>query len=101
MAIEILSWSLRVSAPPPEMRRISSTAPSRDVPAIMQRAVFDAGEARRCDYGVHDRGDLEPGDFIKGPALIVEAQTTTVVTARFDATIDGARNIVLTRKALA
>ena len=62
------------------------------------RRVFDAGEAARLDYGVHDRKSLRTGDRVKGPALIVEAQTTTVVTARFDAYIDSLRNIALMRK---
>jgi N-methylhydantoinase A len=63
------------------------------------RAVYDAAARRRLDYHVIDRDALTAGAFVEGPALIVEAQTTTVVTSRFDAQIDAAENIVLTRKA--
>jgi N-methylhydantoinase A len=45
-----------------------------------------------------DRDEVAPGAVVPGPALIVEAQTTTVVTPRFDAHIDASGNIVLTRK---
>ena len=45
------------------------------------------------------RADLVPGDTVRGPALIVEPQTTTFVSPRFDARIDTAGNIVMTRRA--
>ena len=38
------------------------------------------------------------GARIAGPALIAEDETTTFVTRSYDATIDAARSIVLTRK---
>jgi len=41
---------------------------------------------------------MAPGARVPGPALVAEDETTTFVTARFDATIDGARSIVLLRK---
>jgi len=45
------------------------------------------------------RADLKPGDMFAGPALIVESQTTTVVTSTYDGEIDAYSNIVLNRKA--
>ena len=60
--------------------------------------MFDTGVGRRVDYAVHQRQVLAPGDSIKGPALIVEAETTTVVPSSFDATINAVGQIVLTRK---
>jgi N-methylhydantoinase A len=99
MEIEILSWSLRLAGAAPETAPLSSSADWREAAPEEMRDVFDAGEARRLAYGVHDRAGLRSGDVVAGPALIVEAQTTTVVSARFDAHVDGARNIVLTRKA--
>jgi N-methylhydantoinase A len=99
MAIEILSWSLRVSAPPPAAEKIAPPQALRNATPTGVREVLDAGASRRLSYGVFDRASLAPGDLVRGPALIVEAQTTTIVSARFDAVIDGARNIILTRKA--
>ena len=99
MAIEALSWSLRIAAPSPVLERAEAPKERHDAHADSRREVFDAGSAKRLSYSVHDRASLSPGARISGPALIVEAQTTTVVTARFDAVIDNARNIILTRKA--
>jgi len=47
---------------------------------------------------VYWRPDMAPGARISGPALITEDETTTFVTASFDAAVDGARSIVLLRK---
>ncbi len=99
MAIEILSWSLRVSASAPPSAKIDPPSARRMAKATTVREVFDAGGAQRLSYGVYERSALAPGDWTTGPALIVESQTTTVVTASFDAAIDNARNIILTRRA--
>ncbi len=101
MTVEVLSWSLRISAPSLQVEAVSDTKAQRDARANGARAVFDASESKRLSYGVHHRTALKIGDRVAGPALIVEAQTTTVVTSRFDAYIDPARNIVLLRKARA
>jgi N-methylhydantoinase A len=47
---------------------------------------------------IYDRAKLAPGDLITGPALIAEAETTTLVTRSFNATINGFGHIVLTRR---
>jgi N-methylhydantoinase A len=48
---------------------------------------------------VHDRALLSPGDTITGPALIVEPQTTTLLSADFTASIDAGGHIVMERRA--
>jgi N-methylhydantoinase A len=102
IAIEAISWSLRVTASAEPVAHGAVLQGTRRI-AIANpraaRAVYDAAARRRLDYPVIDRDALTAGAFVEGPALIVEAQTTTVVTSRFDAQIDAAENIVLTRKA--
>jgi N-methylhydantoinase A len=48
--------------------------------------------------GVFDRADLRSGDQIIGPALIIEAQTTTLVSTDFSAFIDIGGNIWMTQR---
>jgi N-methylhydantoinase A len=48
---------------------------------------------------VYWRPDLGPGAQVKGPALIAEDETTTFVTAAFDAVINAQGCIVLDRRA--
>lgn len=99
MAIEVMSWSLKLSAIAPAPPAIAADPTPKARTAVKTQSVFDAAERRRLDYALFERDALGPGDKMQGPALIVEAQTTTVVTAAFDARIDGAGNIILDRRA--
>lgn len=100
MPPEVMSWSLKLSAqaPPRPAGEGAGMVRPRTREIGKRRAVYDAGARRRVEYALFDREALAPGDRVEGPALIIEAQTTTVVTARFDARIDAAGNIVLTRR---
>jgi N-methylhydantoinase A len=96
--IEILSWSVvagtAAERPVPPPVPSPATAPA---PRAMRR-VFEPGLGRTIDMPIFLRAEMAPGARISGPALIAEDETTTFVTARFDAAIDGARSIVLSRK---
>jgi N-methylhydantoinase A len=59
--------------------------------------VFDPAAATYLEVPVYRRDELAPGCRVRGPALIAEEQTTTVVAAGFAARIDGLGTIVLTR----
>ena len=63
-----------------------------------ERNLFDADLTDYVAAPVYQRADLSPGMTLQGPALIAEAQTTTAVTAHFQARIDGAGHIEITRK---
>ena len=97
--VEILTWTLTVSTVVPDplpMHGVGSdVAPPESPP---RRQIFDPGRAQHIEAPVYRRADLEPGTRIPGPALIVEEQTTTVVSPTFDATIDGLGYIVLDRR---
>ena len=56
----------------------------------------DTGEF--VDVAIHQRRDLRPGASIPGPAVIVEDETSTVVSRLFDANIDRFGYIELTRR---
>lgn len=104
MAVEAISWSLRISVSASNLPGGRRGAPylmtgnKAEKKSKRSRTVFDAGARRRLDYAVIARAELSPGENVTGPALIVEAQTTTVVTAGFDAALDDRGNIVLTRR---
>jgi 5-oxoprolinase (ATP-hydrolysing) len=50
---------------------------------------------RRYDAPVFERNRLQPGQKLAGPALIVEANATTVVDAGWEARVDSRRNLLL------
>ncbi|MFX8612749.1 hypothetical protein ABTM13_20260, partial [Acinetobacter baumannii] len=66
-------------------------------PAAMRR-VFDAKSGRAVEIPVYARADLKPGAAVSGPALVVEAGTSTFVSAAFDARLDAGLGLVLTSK---
>lgn len=99
MEPEILSWTLIVSTGFTTKINTPTKAES-DVTRepLEARSVFDPPQQAYVDAGLFQRADLAIGDQVIGPALIVERQTTTVVTSTFDAVIDGRGYIIMTRK---
>jgi N-methylhydantoinase A len=63
-----------------------------------RRRFYDATTKTDLDIAVYDRASLRPGATLAGPAVIVEAETTTVVTRYFNASIDVTGAIRLTAK---
>ncbi|MFX4219496.1 MAG: hypothetical protein ACMVO3_00115 [Thalassobaculum sp.] len=88
MEPEILSWTLTVAAPiAPAPEASAEATPAGKATPIDSRVVFDPDLQRDTDYAIHARADLAPGMTVAGPALIVEDQTTTVVTSTFNARV--------------
>ncbi len=96
MVAEALTWRVRVSTvvPPPE--QIADPDPNPLLASRVER-VLDPDDGW-LDFALFKRTDLNPGDRFAGPALVVEDQTTTVVSPRFEAQIDGRNHLVLTAK---
>ena len=97
-AIEVLSWTLTLSTPHDLPAALAPVARSGGARAIGRRSVFDAATETFAEVPVYGRADLAPGQTVAGPALIVEDETTTFLSARFDAHIDAAGSIVLERR---
>jgi len=62
------------------------------------RRIFDAREQRFVDAAVYQRDDLQSGDRIDGPAVIIERETSTVLTSRYLAVRQADGCLLLTRK---
>jgi N-methylhydantoinase A len=97
LQVEILSWSLRLATPE------AALPESPPVPAITAAQAIDYAEVANPMTGrssmipLYGRDRLVPGNRIAGPALIVENETTTMVTEVFTATINGLGHIILQR----
>jgi len=63
-----------------------------------RQKLFDPATGQRTEASVYLRGELAPETTIRGPALITEEQTTTVVPAAWQAEVDGRGGILLTRQ---
>jgi len=98
LPIEVLTWRLSVSTAAPVRPPVTTLPAPRQVTAPHHREVFDPAQGRALPHGVHQRATLQPGDHLAGPALIIEDETTSVVSPSFNAHIDAAGNIVMTRR---
>ena len=96
--VEVLNWSLLVTTPPQAPEALPVPPPCAPPKPRDTRRVFDAARSEFFEIPVYARDDLSPGAAVPGPALIVEAQTTTAISARYDATIDGLGAIILQAK---
>ena len=98
--VEILSWVLLLSAPPAAEPAAVPPSPTPHIPEPdRHRPVFNPELGEFVTIAIYDRHDLKPGAQITGPAVIVEDETSTVVTRLFDATVDAFGYIELTRRA--
>jgi N-methylhydantoinase A len=97
--VELLSWVLLLSAPPPAEPEAPPPLPLPSTPApARHRPVFDHETGQLIEVAIYDRAALRPGARISGPAVIVEDETSTVVTRLFDAQIDAFGYIELMRR---
>jgi N-methylhydantoinase A len=96
--VEVLSWSLRLSTPQSPMPGIQSEKVAAAVAPTEYVAVADPTTGQSVDIALYERKHLSAGVVLDGPALIVEDETTTLVTAAFRATINALGHIVMTRK---
>ncbi|MCX7350400.1 MAG: hydantoinase/oxoprolinase family protein, partial [Alphaproteobacteria bacterium] len=62
-----------------------------------KRRIYDPALGKQVDAPVYWRFDMKPGSAIKGPAIIAEDETSTIVGANFNATINSLGYIVLER----
>jgi N-methylhydantoinase A len=96
--IEILSWVFSVRAPPEGELATATETKSTEPRPRSRRPVFDPHAGEFLDVPIYWRDDLAPGARVRGPAVIAENDTSTVVSPLFDARIDKFGYIELTRR---
>jgi N-methylhydantoinase A len=98
LQVEVVTWSVKATDERPSVERHEITTGSRDVAATTKRDVFDPASGARLTYAIVERETLAAGDRVIGPAVIVERETSTVVTSPFDAVLQSDGAILLIRK---
>ncbi|WP_171120882.1 MULTISPECIES: hydantoinase/oxoprolinase family protein [unclassified Ruegeria] len=98
MQIEILNWSVRVATFGSEAPTLADTPISRPAMPSQTRPITCDLTGQTVQAALIARLDLRAGDYVPGPALITEPQTTTLVSSDFEARVDAIGNLVLTRK---
>jgi N-methylhydantoinase A len=97
--IEILAWSVTMSTPAALDIRARQPRPDGAVPEPAGFApFFDGRSGQQRQVPRYNRAGLAQGACLTGPAVIVEDETSTYVTASFDAWMDDAGCIVMERR---
>src|SRR5262249_31486783 len=97
--IEVLSWQVRISRETWRGDRHETSpvaAPTRAV-AVGARNVFDIHRGHFVPYLIYERDGLAPGTVLRGPVLVIEDETTTVVPARFSVRVGAVGHLILNR----
>ena len=93
--VEIVSFTVKASSPLPPVPSVALASTENDVTSQVTRTLFDAGLGNEVQAQIHERTQLNIGDRVQGPAVIVESETATVVTSTFAATVQADRSLLL------
>ncbi len=101
LEIEIVTFSVKAQDSRPGPDRHTLTYGQSQVAVNLTRAVFDPAQGKPLTTAIVDRFSLAPGARLSGPAVVVERETSTVVTSPFDVVMQGDGSLLLVRKELA
>ena len=101
LEIEIVTLSVKASDERPAPERHNLTLGRGAAPVPVFRAVFDPARGEVLPTAVVARDTLRPGTRVSGPAVIVEPETSTIVTSPFDAVMQDDGSLLLIRKGTA
>jgi len=99
MEAEAITWSVTASSRAESAKRAKPVRTAGAPKPKGKRKVYDAALGKMLDTPVYWRFDMMPGARIKGPAIIAEDETSTIVGANFTARIDSLGYIVLEKRA--
>lgn len=94
--IEVLSWTLSIAGPTPVLERPEPAATGGVGPSAEAPVQSAARGLTPSGHAVVERDTLRGGQTLRGPLLVVEDQTTTVVPANWTVSMDDCGQILLT-----
>ncbi len=97
--VEIVSWSLRASADAAAPTPAKPVQKQEQAAISATRQVFDVLEERFLEASIVERETMKPGEWIAGPAIITERETSTVVTSSREAIMQADGCLLLRAKA--
>jgi len=96
--LELVSWAVEISAASAAVATAGAVGEAPAPTPYAERQLLDARTGEEVVAPAYRREALVPGSRITGPAIIVEDDTSTVVSPSFDASINALGYIVLERK---
>ena len=101
LEIEIVTFSVKAQDRRPLPDRVTLTSGLSTAAAPFSRPVFDPARGEALPTAIVDRSGLAPGARLSGPAVVVERETSTVVTSPFDVVMQDDGSLLLIRKGAA
>jgi len=97
LTIEAVSWAVRVASVQDLPEALEFTAEQNRIDATDRRSIFDPVSGDMADSFVVERSGLSVGDAVAGPGVIVEEQTTTVLSSHHVAVVQLDGTLLVTR----
>jgi N-methylhydantoinase A len=98
LEIEIVTFSVKAQDTRPAPERQTLTRGRVHFAGQFSRPVFDPARGDLLATAIVSREALHPGDRVQGPAVVVERETSTVVTSPFDVVMQDDGSLLLIRK---
>ncbi len=98
LSIEITNWSLIVATVLPATPAVERHGTGAVAESLRTRQFFDAALRQTVDAQEVARSAMTAGQSVEGPAIIVENETTTIVTSAYRAIGQGDGSLRLIRK---
>tara|TARA_B100001013_G_scaffold243694_1_gene150649 strand:- start:230 stop:796 length:567 start_codon:yes stop_codon:yes gene_type:complete len=95
--IEVLTWALTISTSTRTLVAGNSDYTPTQAVAVGERQVFDAETDSYIHSQIYNRNDLQPGSTLRGPAIIIESQTSTFVPGGFSLNVSTNGHLVVKR----
>jgi N-methylhydantoinase A len=96
--IEVVSWSLRASSPVSKPKKLGRAPRKSMAEATGRRKILEPLRGAFVNAVVIKRKAMKFGATVPGPAVIVEDETTTIVSASYEATMCTDGCLLLQRK---
>ncbi|MEP1765278.1 MAG: hydantoinase/oxoprolinase family protein [Sulfitobacter sp.] len=98
LAIEITNWSLVVASVLPDVAKAARFGAGDAAKERRTRQFYDAALRKTVDAREVARSEMGAGKTVDGPAVIIEDETTTIVTSAYQAIGQGDGSLLLRRK---
>ena len=96
---EVLSWTLSVTAPKPKSELSQGNVIEKsNGSAVGKRQLFDPETSKFLEAEVYNRCDLSIELEVPGPAIVVESQTTTIVSKEYSISVNDHGHLILSRQ---
>jgi N-methylhydantoinase A len=97
--VEVMSYAVVLTTTTPEITVASPTTSFTDLHSIRSQLVRDTSTGATASWPVHDRATMGTGARVRGPAIIAEDETSTLVNAGWHAFVNSIGYIEIIREA--